>query len=1028
MNKFCFYFSEDYGKTFMKITNRLPSPKIYKHSGVQRNPHDPAKIYLVDVGEAKGSRLFVSTDGGRLWNTYQLGFHLTGDMMFHPNEDHADYLLASSSLLGTKTVYASFDNGQSWSKIDDFIQSYRWGTEKDNDPKMIYAAIDVKHTHPFLAAFTQVRYKLFKYPNGDRTKKFKLLDDVVSFGHQGKFLYASVYTPSIRGERLMKVSTDQGKTWTEAQLPTVTGDRFFSVLDMYEQVVFLHVDNPGDTGHGTLYISGSKGVVYTESLPKHLYPNYHDVTDFYRVESMRGVYMTSQMSEDDSIHTVITFNRGADWMPLPRPSGAPCKDEKKPCHLQIHGSYSLLRGIQAEPPLSVESAKGIVLVHGHVADALQTTPPDVYITSDGGYSWRLALKGRHKYQIADSGSLIVALPADTPSPTIIKFSTDEGRCWHEYTFMKNTSSPVTVTGLLTEPGAKSLTVSVWGYHRDTRKWVTYVIEFKKVLTRQCQSEDYETWVPHETLRKEENKKVEGCLLGEKEQFKRVKKDSWCFNGYGYKTEKDINACLCTREDFECDYGYYRPANTDDCKKISNFQKPEIDICLRGHVEEVVTEGYRKIPGDKCNGGFKAAGKMIDMKMRCSEGDKSLIIEEELPEQQSTKKSHAGSVLLAILVIVTIALVVMGVFFVHKYIVLRRHRVVYRYSLLNQNETADNDPDDAMENVLTSSSVVYQESSDDEELNSPAVRKETASGKSRGTANGNIRSKPQFKSYHDDSDVHASAWDGNFKRKIRLKSVTNIQKITKSMKMVSAAKYAKAERELKPAKAYGVAANALTDNLKPKESEEDNRELVVALTSDRGLCGAVHSSIVKAIKARVNEEGIDKFSFILIGDKSKAMLQRIYKNNIVCTANTIGRTPPVFADAGVIADAVINQGYQDFPKISMYFNIFKSVVSYKTSNFPLLNAASMQASENIPVYDSLDEETLQCYNEFCLASTIYYGLKESACSEQSSRMTAMDSASKNAGEMIDKLTLTFNRTRQAVITKELIEIISGAAAL
>lgn len=88
----------------------------------------------------------------------------------------------------------------------------------------------------------------------------------------------------------------------------------------------------------------------------------------------------------------------------------------------------------------------------------------------------------------------------------------------------------------------------------------------------------------------------------------------------------------------------------------------------------------------------------------------------------------------------------------------------------------------------------------------------------------------------------------------------------------------------------------------------------------------------------------------------------------------------------------------------------------------------QTSAKLPVYDSLDDEVIQSYLEFSLASLLFYAMKEGACSEQSSRMTAMDNASKNAGEMIEKLTLTFNRTRQAVITRELIEIISGASAL
>lgn len=111
-----------------------------------------------------------------------------------------------------------------------------------------------------------------------------------------------------------------------------------------------------------------------------------------------------------------------------------------------------------------------------------------------------------------------------------------------------------------------------------------------------------------------------------------------------------------------------------------------------------------------------------------------------------------------------------------------------------------------------------------------------------------------------------------------------------------------------------------------------------------------------------------------------------------------------------------------------YNRYKSVVSYAVDNLPLFDKQAVLGAPKLSIYDSLDDEVIQSYLEFSLASLLFYSMKEGACSEQSSRMTAMDNASKNAGEMIDKLTLTFNRTRQAVITRELIEIISGAAAL
>ncbi|PZQ46204.1 MAG: hypothetical protein DI551_05485 [Micavibrio aeruginosavorus] len=142
---------------------------------------------------------------------------------------------------------------------------------------------------------------------------------------------------------------------------------------------------------------------------------------------------------------------------------------------------------------------------------------------------------------------------------------------------------------------------------------------------------------------------------------------------------------------------------------------------------------------------------------------------------------------------------------------------------------------------------------------------------------------------------------------------------------------------------------------------------------------------------------------------------------------IGRIPPTFLDASKIANQVLQSGW-DYSHGQIVYNKFKTVVSYQCSTVPIFSTKTVETSENLVAYDSLDSEILQDYLEYSLASLIYYTMKESACSEQSSRMTSMDNASKNAGEMIDKLTLTFNRTRQAVITRELIEIISGAAAL
>lgn len=261
--------------------------------------------------------------------------------------------------------------------------------------------------------------------------------------------------------------------------------------------------------------------------------------------------------------------------------------------------------------------------------------------------------------------------------------------------------------------------------------------------------------------------------------------------------------------------------------------------------------------------------------------------------------------------------------------------------------------------------------------------------------------------------------------IRLKSVKNIQKITQSMKMVSAAKYARAERDLKQARPYGVGAQQFYEKAEVAAKEEEPKKLYIAITSDRGLCGAVHTGVARHIRGDLAAD--PNIKVVCVGDKSRAILQRLYGKNIEMVCNEVGRLPPTFLDAAKLTNAILNLGYE-YTDGKIIYNKFKSVVSYAVADMPIFSLKSVESAEKLPVYDSLDSDVIQNYLEFSMASLLFFAMKEGACSEQSSRMTAMDNASKNAGEMIDKLTLTFNRTRQAVITRELIEIISGASAL
>lgn len=166
--------------------------------------------------------------------------------------------------------------------------------------------------------------------------------------------------------------------------------------------------------------------------------------------------------------------------------------------------------------------------------------------------------------------------------------------------------------------------------------------------------------------------------------------------------------------------------------------------------------------------------------------------------------------------------------------------------------------------------------------------------------------------------------------------------------------------------------------------------------------------------------------VIVGEKARSILGRTHAKDIAMHFSEIGRKPPTFTEASLIAQQILASGVK-FDAGEIVYNRFKSVISYSTTALPVYAADTIAAADGTASYE-LEDDILQNFQEFSLAAAIYYCLAEASASELSARMTAMDNASKNAGEVIQNLTLQFNRTRQAVITRELIEIISGASAL
>ncbi|CAN0269878.1 unnamed protein product [Ascophyllum nodosum] len=272
---------------------------------------------------------------------------------------------------------------------------------------------------------------------------------------------------------------------------------------------------------------------------------------------------------------------------------------------------------------------------------------------------------------------------------------------------------------------------------------------------------------------------------------------------------------------------------------------------------------------------------------------------------------------------------------------------------------------------------------------------------------------------------------------RIIATKNISKITQSMKMVSAAKLRGDQARLAEAQPFNAWSAELCDPPQITENGIDTskwpqKNLIVAISSDRGLCGGVNSFVTRSIKkiaSTASEDGKDLDIFI-VGEKGRSQLGRLFPHKIT-SACTDAILPMKFTMALAMATEILKS---DFDTVHIVFNVFKSAIAYDTSikTLPMLSKAGGEGAEEMMVEYEFEpdtkEEVMEDLYEYLLASQLWHSLMESATSEQSSRMNAMENASKNAKEMIDSLTLIYNRARQSRITTELIEIISGASAL
>jgi len=283
-------------------------------------------------------------------------------------------------------------------------------------------------------------------------------------------------------------------------------------------------------------------------------------------------------------------------------------------------------------------------------------------------------------------------------------------------------------------------------------------------------------------------------------------------------------------------------------------------------------------------------------------------------------------------------------------------------------------------------------------------------------------------------------------KKRIASVKSTQKITKAMKMVAAAKLRKAQESAEKGRPYSDKMNNVILNLSSGISDKENApkllagtgkdkvHLCVVMTSDRGLCGGFNSNIIKKAKSffsKILDEN-KELKIVTVGSKGNDQLKRIYGDKIIENISFKESKNANYFDADKVGKIIIEKFEAgEFDVCTIFYNKFKNVITQipqAQQIIPLNDEENENSSDESYEFEPDEDEILSNLLPKNISTQIFKAMLENSASEQGSRMSAMDNATRNAGEMVDKLTIEYNRSRQAAITKELIEIISGAESL
>ncbi|XP_014768390.1 sortilin-related receptor isoform X1 [Octopus bimaculoides] len=616
------FISYNYGKDFENVSYKLTSDNnVSAIHQFHNHPRQNSHYVFVDITY---NVTFFTRDYGKAFIKHPVPF-CPRVLAFHSS--NPEILLGMDDDDSQRKLYLTKNFGDSWTLVQENVKAFFWGQGKYDNPNNIYVERIEPNGHSTVVLST----------NFFLGSQLALISGVEDFEIKDNYMFATKkirYFGSSHPFHLQLWVSRNGGEFRLAQFWPQMNNMDYYIADASEDQVFVCVNHHNYLSN--LFVSDVNGIKFSLSLERIIYfkpkgPNkdtwlsvYADKSfaDIHKVKGVRGVYIASQFMNNsfnvDNQISLITFNKGGTWRPLLAPEKT--RDgtvlncsvsfythwfRKKWLHCSLHVSQELEHlypNSHSQPILSRESAPGLIIAAGTVGSRIKQYNQNVFLSVDAGLTWHEILLDKHYFIFGDHGGLIVAIKQSALTDTIL-YSWNNGETW---TSLKFTDRKIWVYGLLTEPGEKTTVFSIFGSYAEKHEWLIVQVNLSSIFKSVCSKEDYKLWSLSDTLKETEG--IRGCLLGRKDIIEKRVPHAKCYNGEEYIRPIITKNCTCTREDFECDYGFkLRSRHSLTCETDPNS---DLDIhkipspCYPGTYYSY-TKGYRRIAGDSCKGGMEA---------------------------------------------------------------------------------------------------------------------------------------------------------------------------------------------------------------------------------------------------------------------------------------------------------------------------------------------------------------------------------------------------------------------------------------